>query len=114
MKRLFCRAVIFGRTLPKAFLLPRGAIGPDGTVFLVKGGKLFQQAVKVARYADDEALILPGGGIAEGDHVVSRYMATPVVGMAVNTIDKISTTASAAPPASTAATAPARAKAATE
>ena len=82
-RNMYCRVVIAGRTVPEAFVLPRSAIQPDGTVFLAEDGKLARRAVTVARYTDGEALILPDGGLRQGDRVVTSYLAKPVLGMNV-------------------------------
>lgn len=86
---MFCKVRIMGKTLPKLYLLPRQAVLPDGKVYVVADGKLAVRDVTVARYADDRAMILPGGGISEGDRVVSGYIPKPVPGMRVQAIDSL-------------------------
>ena len=84
---MFCKVTIFGRTEPGVILLPRQAIQPDGTVFLADSeGRLGRRAVTVARFTDEQAMILPGpeAGVAEGDRVITSYVAKPVLGMAVD------------------------------
>ncbi|MHC4715811.1 MAG: efflux RND transporter periplasmic adaptor subunit [Planctomycetota bacterium] len=85
---MFCEVDIRGRTLPEVFLLPRRAIRQGGVVFLANGGRLSRQAVRVSRYSDEEALILPaGGGLQPGDRVVIGYVPKAVMGMRVEPIE---------------------------
>ena len=83
---MFCRVTIFGRTERQVIILPRQAIQPDNTVFLVDAEhRLRRRAVKVARFADEQAMILTGedAGIKQGDRVAINYIPKPVVGMLV-------------------------------
>ena len=103
---MFCRVTIFGKTIPKAFLIPRNAAQPvagetitdlrTANVYLVKDlrpsedpdddmqiGRLARGRVTVARYTDGDALILDGNGLEAGDRVVVGYIAKPVLGMDV-------------------------------
>lgn len=80
---MYCKVYVQGRKIKQAFLLPRGAIVPGDYVYVVKDGKLDRQDVRVARYTDDEAMILPGGGLEEGDRVIISHVAKPVIGMRV-------------------------------
>jgi len=84
----FCKVVVDGKIIPKVFLLPREAIQPDGTVFMVTDGKLARRAVQVARFTDETAYVLPGGGLEDGDRVVIRYIPRPVVGTKVRVVDR--------------------------
>ena len=96
---MFCTATIFGKELPEAFLIPRSAILPNGGVYVVEDGKLAIRQVRVARFSDTHALILPGNGIDTGDRVVIGPVPKPVLGMSVQAIDEPSTrpTTGAAP-----------------
>jgi len=96
---MFCEVVVEGRRLPQAFVLPRQAVTPEQTVFVVEDGKLAQVPVKVARFANDQALILPGGGIREGQRVVVEPVARPVVGMSVRAVNSRSAASRPAPAA---------------
>jgi multidrug efflux pump subunit AcrA (membrane-fusion protein) len=80
---MFIRATIHGKTIPRAFILPRSAVQDDGTVYVVDEGTLQVREVQVARFTDDQAMLLPGSGIREGDRVVLNYIPKPVVGMHV-------------------------------
>ncbi len=85
---MFCKAVIVGKTIPKVYVLPRGAILPDGSVYVVVAGRLRSKPVKVARYTGKEVLILPGGGISDGDRVVTGAIVKPVIGMKIKPVGK--------------------------
>jgi multidrug efflux pump subunit AcrA (membrane-fusion protein) len=86
---MFCRVTVLGKRLAKAYILPRRAILPDGSVYVVVDGRLRKRPVRVARTANEEAMILPGGGVEDGDRVVIGYIPKPVVGMAVDAIDRM-------------------------
>ncbi len=88
---MFCKVEILGKRKAQAFLLPRGAIQPDKSIFLANDGILTRRPVTVSRFTNDKALILPGGGIEEGDRVVLSYVPKPVLGMHVEPIDAVST-----------------------
>ena len=86
----FCDVTIDGRVVPRAFILPRRAVQPDGTVFLANDGKLTRRAVTVARWTDNEVMILPGGEIKEGDRVVTKNIPPlPVLNMPVKAVDAL-------------------------
>ncbi|KKO11304.1 hypothetical protein LCGC14_0017840 [marine sediment metagenome] len=103
---MFCRVTIDGLTLAEVFLLPRRAIQPDGSVYVITDvkptdaatqpageaaklvGRLTRRPVRVIRYTDGEAMILPDGGLAAGDRVVLDYLPKPVIGMAVHPVDR--------------------------
>jgi multidrug efflux pump subunit AcrA (membrane-fusion protein) len=117
---MFCKVTVTGKVLEEVFVLPRGAIQADGTVYVVdrvpaarpdKGnpgpttrraagggaatraapaGRLAQRRVVVARFTDNEALVLPGGGLEAEDRVVTSDIPKPVIGMPVEPIDSLS------------------------
>ena len=91
--------------MDEAYLLPRRAILPDGSVYVAEEGKLRRRKVKVARWTGEEVMLLPGGGVAEGDRVIVGYVPKPVLGMAVRAVDSLGE-ASKPPPASGPATLP--------
>jgi len=120
---MFCRVTIYGKTMPKAFMIPRNAVQPvagetvtdmrTANVYLVTDvrpsedpdddtliGRLARGRVTVARYTDGDALILEGNGLAAGDRVVVGYIAKPVLGMEVKVAP------AAAPPTATKAPTP--------
>jgi len=105
---MYCKVIIRARTVPAAFVLPRSAVLPDGYVYVAAAGKLARRKVAVARYTDDEAMILPGGGLTEGDRVIVTPPARPVIGMRV-VVEGLSETRGVAP-ASRAALAPSAAR----
>ena len=84
---MFCRVKILGRQLAEAFVLPRNAIQPDGTVFLVKDGKLAAQTVTIARLSESQAMILPDGGLTAGDRVITSPVPKAVIGMSVKVLE---------------------------
>ena len=84
---MFCRVEVSGRKVASVFVIPRSAVDPDGHVYVVVDGKLRRRAVKVVRFTGDDALVLPGQGLAEGDRLVTSYLAKPIVGMSVTPID---------------------------
>lgn len=88
-RNMFCKVVIRGKTQPQVYVIPRTAIQPDKTVFLVNDGRLSRRRITVARFANQEALILPGGGIEEGDRVVLSYVPKPVLGMQVEAMEEV-------------------------
>jgi len=80
---MFCRVQIPGRTVGSVFVIPRSAVGPDRKVYVVVDGKLDDRDVEVMRFRGDDALIRVGGGLIEGDRVVTSYLAKPQPGMPV-------------------------------
>jgi multidrug efflux pump subunit AcrA (membrane-fusion protein) len=103
---MFCKVTVLGKRLAKVYVLPREAVLPDQSVYLVEEvapaersaegggakrtillGRLRKRPVRVARFTSDEAMILPGGGLADGDHVVVSRVAKPVLGMQVEVSD---------------------------
>jgi multidrug efflux pump subunit AcrA (membrane-fusion protein) len=99
---MFCRVTLMGEPVPTAFVIPRSAAQPiedqavtdlrTANVYLVDNpqtnegefaGQLVRRQVRVARYTDDEAMILPGNGLADGDRVVIGYIPKPVPGMTI-------------------------------
>jgi hypothetical protein len=98
-RNMFCRAVIHGKTVAEALLVPRGAILPQGAVYVVADGRLQLRKVTVERFTDDEAMIVPAPkgnptpdagseeGLRAGDLVCTGYVPKPVPGMAVEVIE---------------------------
>ena len=86
---MFCQVELRGRTVAEAFLLPRRAIREGSRVLLANEGRLSSRPVTVARYSDETALILPGGGLLPGDRVVIGYVPKAVLGMEVEPIDAL-------------------------
>ena len=99
---MFCRVTLMGEPIPAAFVIPRSAVHPiedqavtdlrTANVFLIDNaqltddafaGQLARRQVRVARYTDNEAMILPGDGLADGDRVVVGYIPKPVPGMTI-------------------------------
>ncbi len=86
---MFCKVTVLGKKLPEVYLLPRQAVLPDRSVYMVVEGRLAKQPVTVGRYSGEEAMILPEGGIRSGDRVVINTMATPVIGMTIEAVDSM-------------------------
>jgi len=84
---MYCKVVVDGRKLDKAFVVPRSAIQPGNFVYVVEDGRLNKQEVQVARFTEDEALILPGKGLSDGDRVILSYIPKPVHGMQLTILD---------------------------
>jgi len=84
---MFCKVTVFGKKLSKVYVLPRRAILADGSVYVVVDGRLEKRQIDVSRLAGEEAMILPGGSLDDGDRVVTGPIPAPVVGMAVEAAD---------------------------
>jgi multidrug efflux pump subunit AcrA (membrane-fusion protein) len=101
---MYCKVAITGKTIPRAYLLPREAIQNGRFVYLAEkaeeaegaenkappGGepasnpeafRLARRDVRIARYTDGTALLLPDGGLTDGDRVILNVLAKPVLGM---------------------------------
>jgi len=97
---MFCKVTIFGKMLPKVYVLPRRAILADGSVYVVVDGHLEKRQIEVSRLAGEEAMILPGGSLDDGTRVVVGPMGKPVVGMAVEALDSLQDEQKEEPPTS--------------
>ena len=86
---MYCRVTVFGKTLDKVFVLPRSAILPGNKVYVVNGeSRLEIRALQIARFCGEEALILPDGGIREGDRVVLSPVPKAVRNMRLEVSDR--------------------------
>jgi hypothetical protein len=82
---LFVEAVIEGRRLADAVVLPREALREGHRVLVVDADeRLRYREVEVARVGHDEVVI--AGGLAEGERVCVSQLATVVDGMAVHPV----------------------------
>ncbi len=79
---LFVDAVITGRAVPDATILPRRVLRDDGSVFLVEDDVIRSVPLEVVRVAGDEAVVR---GLTEGDLVCVSDPSVPVDGMRVRT-----------------------------
>jgi len=108
---MFCLVTIQGRQLPAAFVLPREAVRPiageaaadlrSAYVYLVNSpapdpktegqwtGQLANRRIRIARYTDGQAMVLPEGGLVDGDRVILGYVPKPVPGMQVRFRDEV-------------------------
>lgn len=79
---MFVRAVITGREVPDAFVLPRGALHEDSTVLVLGADhRLGIRAVDVLRLERDEVVV--GGGLEAGDKVCVTPLPGAIDGMEV-------------------------------
>ena len=74
-------ARIEGRVLEGVVVLPRVAFREGGVVYVVREGKLFSQAVKVAW--SDRPRVVIGSGLNEGDRICLSPLDSFVEGMEV-------------------------------
>lgn len=96
---MYCEVHILGRQLDEAFLLPRTAILGGQAVYVIEDGRLARRKITIARFTDNQALILPGGGLRAGDRVVTGYLPRPVLGMRIEPLDEPQTQPASAPAA---------------
>jgi RND family efflux transporter MFP subunit len=94
---MYCEVHILGRELAEAFLLPRTAILGGEAVYVIEDGRLARREVTIARFTDNQALILPGGGLCAGDRVITGYLPKPVLGMRIEPLDAPQTQSASAP-----------------
>ena len=99
---MFCRVTLLGEAIPAAYVIPRSAVQPipgqavtdlrTANVYVIEDaqpidgelvGQLARRQVRIARYTDGEAMILPDGGLADGDRVIVGYVPKPVPGMTI-------------------------------
>ncbi len=73
---MFCEVEIPGRTLEKAYRVPRTAVSFKETVFTVKDQRLKTIAVEVARVDNDFAYIT--SGLSDGDRVITTRLVDPL------------------------------------
>ncbi|MCK4850978.1 MAG: HlyD family efflux transporter periplasmic adaptor subunit, partial [Phycisphaerae bacterium] len=52
---MFCKVTVLGKKLPEVYILPRQAVLPDGSVYMVVDGRLAKEPVEVGRFAGEEA-----------------------------------------------------------
>jgi multidrug efflux pump subunit AcrA (membrane-fusion protein) len=76
---MFCRLTIETRQVPQAVRIPRTALRPENTVFLVQDGALAVRPVEVL-YLQKESVIVTAG-LKTGDLLIVSPVSTPVVGM---------------------------------
>ncbi|RJQ65442.1 MAG: biotin/lipoyl-binding protein [Desulfobacteraceae bacterium] len=81
---MFCEVNIPGLVLPRAFRIPRHAVGFRGTVFTVVDRRLKTVAVEVARENGDDVLVV--GGLNEGDTVITTRLIDPLEGALIEVI----------------------------
>jgi len=83
---MFVDVTIHGKSLGKVTPLPRQAIRPESTVWLMDAGhKLRLRPVTVTRFTDDEALV--SQGLAPGEEVVLTTLNGAADGMALRPVN---------------------------
>jgi multidrug efflux pump subunit AcrA (membrane-fusion protein) len=102
---MYCKVEVRGKTIPKAFLLPREAIHRKQYVYLANedngAPRLTERKVDVARFTDETAMILPDGGLDSGDRVIRSMVPKPVMGMALQLQDAPAAASTTSPTAPT-------------
>ncbi len=84
---LFVEAVIAGRILSRAVVLPRPALRGDGRVLVVDGeDRLRYRAVEVVRLEGERVVL--GGGLSAGERVCVSPLDVVVEGMRVRTVEE--------------------------
>ena len=73
---MFCRADIAGRSLERAFALPRAAVSFEQTVYVVQENRLRTRQVKVARTDESTAFITDG--LQENEQVIITRLENPL------------------------------------
>jgi RND family efflux transporter MFP subunit len=81
---MFCEVEIPGLTLPRAYRIPRQAVGFGGTLFTVVDHRLKTVAVEVARESGDDVLVV--GGLNEGDIVIATRLVDPLEGALIEIV----------------------------
>ncbi len=76
---MFCQVSIVARRVPNAVVIPRSALQPDQTVFVVANEALAIRPVEVLHVQKDRALIT--AGLSAGEQLVVSPITAPVVGM---------------------------------
>ena len=76
---MFCRLTIETRRIPRAVRIPRTALRPENTVFLVQNGVLALRRVEVLHVQKESVIVT--AGLESGDELIVSPLSTPVVGM---------------------------------
>lgn len=76
---MFCRLTIETRQVPQAVRIPRTALRPEDTVFLVQDGALVVRPVEVFHVQKESVMVT--AGLETGDLLIVSPVSTPVVGM---------------------------------
>jgi RND family efflux transporter MFP subunit len=90
---LFVDARIEGRGIEDAVVVPRAALRPNDTVFVVEDGSLAVRRVTVTSSTAERVVI--AAGIAPGERVITSPLASPAEGMAVTVIGDAESAATA-------------------
>lgn len=76
---VFMKAVVAGRVIPSAVVVPRKALYEQQFVYVVKDGRLDYRKVKIARREPDYVIV--SGGLADGELLVGDMLQGIVPGM---------------------------------
>ena len=82
---MFCRVDIEGRSLERAFALPRAAVSFEQTVYLVEDGRLHTRKVEVARTEQGTTYVTDG--LEEGEQVIVTRLENPLENSLVNILE---------------------------
>jgi len=83
---MFCRVDIEGRSLPRAFALPRAAVSFEQTVYVVEEDRLHTRKVEIAR--TDRSIAFVTGGLEEDEQVVVTRLENPLENTLVRVEEK--------------------------
>jgi len=78
---LFVEARINGQTIPDGAVIPRSALHAEQIAWVLDGDRLRYRKVQVARYVNDQAVIMKG--LVDGDRVIVTLLDTATDGMKV-------------------------------
>jgi len=73
---MFCKVSIPGNTIEQVYRLPRWAVTYEGTVYVIRGGRLAIQSVDVVRSEGEETFVR--GGIDPGEQVITTRLVNPL------------------------------------
>jgi membrane fusion protein, multidrug efflux system len=90
---MFCEVDIPGVSLPRAFRVPRQAVGFRGSLYTVVDQRLKTVAVEVARENGDDVLVV--GGLEEGDTIITTRLVDPLEGALIEIVPAAAASAKA-------------------
>ncbi len=85
----FVSARIQGRTIESVFVIPNKSIREGSYVYAVRDGKLTKKSIEILWQDDQNALI--GGGIQDGEQVVTTSLNSTLAGASAKLADEAST-----------------------
>lgn len=99
---MFCQVTVTGVTAREVISVPRSLIRQDGTVPVLRDGRLELPSVHVLRFEGDAAFI--DRGIEPGSRIVLTPIANPVPGMALTVVNGSESSPAAGPAMGSAST----------